>query len=819
MKKILLLLLIFSWSVYPLSLLVWDGSKNSDMNDTANWTGTCSAGTTLSAGDSCLWNAGSVASIASANVSVGAIVTVSGGYTGNISFSGYTLTVANNADFDAGTGTLNTGNGCIMNGASGRLHFGSTLGTVTATACVLTMNGTTGMVLDDDKGITIKQVVNNGTLTNSGAGYTIVQNNGPWLIAGNNSTFINSKYLQAVCTASGDLWVIGTNVVFRGVAEIDVGITSSVALNIPAFTGTGTQTFYFHTVAGYASGGSINLTGNFLAATSSVQFYSDIGTTFTFNTNNYNITCSGIMTGSTLVTAQCTFNYGSSVITAISFSDKDAAYTTGYSLKNYGTSQWFISGNITRGVHQTATHISDVFTVNGTATQTITSNGKQFNDLTVNNSGTGTVKFADALSLIGDLTLTDGRDTFSLVSCDDYYNATNDSVFQTDSLKLTASYYRNNAKIKRTAGVIYFYGTSNGTINLVDAGIMGITVINRPGKTITTLSTTRFSQLRNIAGTFIAANPVTDSTFINLDSAAWQADHTIFLRDSSGVLARNSYTAGIWRTYGTGADTGKVWCGSANKGNIVVNAGAKGWKFNDTVKCLIKKRLAGRVEEKHPMQCTAIIDSCASGDSLITDSSRTITGADANGNALVRIAGVKVSRGPAMVNRFTGSVDQGVLSNGGAIAPVVCRKTGGTLQFKDAQTITRIIDSAGGLISFADNSTVDSIYTVSVGVKYTVTAGKTLTVTGLNGIGGTSGHPDTLTGTAAWNLALTGTQSLTLSYLYVKNCQLSAGDSLILTDGTSIDGGGNSGNVKFPEGSNTARRHRGWFGLGLWLKP
>jgi hypothetical protein len=104
----------------------------------------------------------------------------------------------------------------------------------------------------------------------------------------------------------------------------------------------------------------------------------------------------------------------------------------------------------------------------------------------------------------------------------------------------------------------------------------------------------------------------------------------------------------------------------------------------------------------------------------------------------------------------------------------------------------------------------------SNGLKWISTAGTTSTITTLSGLGGAAGALDSLTGASAWNLALAGTQSLTLSYLYVKNCQLSAGDSLILTDGTSLDGGGNSGNVRFPSSGSTGRRNRGWLGLRIW---
>jgi hypothetical protein len=178
---------------------------------------------------------------------------------------------------------------------------------------------------------------------------------------------------------------------------------------------------------------------------------------------------------------------------------------------------------------------------------------------------------------------------------------------------------------------------------------------------------------------------------------------------------------------------------------------------------------------------------------------------------------------------FTDTAPSTYTTAGLSINNVICNKSANGLTITGPLRCDSLVLTDG---TFAQTAVTDTVYAADAVVNTTdavtntapwnisnklqVAAGLTLTLPGLI-IGGTSGHPDTLTGTAAWNLALTGTQSLTLSYLYVKNCQLSAGDSLILTDGTSIDGGGNSGNVKFPSGS-TARRHRGWLDMRLWLR-
>ena len=142
MKKLILFVVVVLVMVFQsygaLNLMTWDGSKNTDFNDTANWTGNCAAGTTLSAGDSCLMNAGAVAATASANISIGNLFTTSG-YSGNLSWSTKTLTTVNGVNLSH-TGTTNLGTGITMSG-NGALVFGAGIGVVTGGSCAVTCNG------------------------------------------------------------------------------------------------------------------------------------------------------------------------------------------------------------------------------------------------------------------------------------------------------------------------------------------------------------------------------------------------------------------------------------------------------------------------------------------------------------------------------------------------------------------------------------------------------------------------------------------------------------------------------------------------------
>lgn len=106
MRKLLLVLFFAAQSFGALNLMTWDGSASNDFNDTANWTGTISSGSTLSAGDSCLFATGSTAATVSDNVEIGALIV--SGYTGTISLQTYTLTVSGTA-INLGGATLSAG--------------------------------------------------------------------------------------------------------------------------------------------------------------------------------------------------------------------------------------------------------------------------------------------------------------------------------------------------------------------------------------------------------------------------------------------------------------------------------------------------------------------------------------------------------------------------------------------------------------------------------------------------------------------------------------------------------------------------------------
>ena len=196
-----------------------------------------------------------------------------------------------------------------------------------------------------------------------------------------------------------------------------------------------------------------------------------------------------------------TINYESTVFDFVTYDGTGTS--TGSSYRNWQQAKINISGNVTMSTSATITGDkgTSIWTLDGAAAQTVTSNGKQYYDFTVNNTGTATVKFADSLSLLGDLTLTDGRDSLAKVRCIDYTNSSNDSIFHTDTTIITGAYYRNNAKVSRIGGIISFRNGTDGTINLVDAGKMGPFCIRKTGgKKVTALSAIRAFRVLDTIG-------------------------------------------------------------------------------------------------------------------------------------------------------------------------------------------------------------------------------------------------------------------------------------------------------------------------------
>jgi hypothetical protein len=379
------------------------------MNNGANYTG---AGALLAADDLTFDNTSVINAAATANLAVNS-VTIAANYTGTWALTGFTATFGNGFSDDGTTGAHNYGNGITCNGASGTFHVGSGVVAITATSCVLTMNGTTGMTLDDDEGVVFKSLTLGAAaiVVSSGGATSYFRNAGVCMTLGNNTSITFNRAAEFGPTGSNTAFSIGTGCTINGTASLSIRPrTAASTTTIPAITYTGSGTI---SVSPDAANTIITLTGNF-SSTGTVAVQHSSANTFEFNSGNFSITTAAFVVGANLAGCTATFNFGASVITCSSFTG--ATYNTGTTNLNLQTSQWACSGNWTFGSNHTVNPGTSSVTITGTST--LTSNGKSFFDLTINSVAL-TVTLADALTLAagGDLTLTSGTlnlSTFNL---------------------------------------------------------------------------------------------------------------------------------------------------------------------------------------------------------------------------------------------------------------------------------------------------------------------------------------------------------------------------------------------------------------------
>jgi hypothetical protein len=335
-------------------------------------------------------------------------IIVSGNYNGNMTAAGYGYYLY--GDYvDDGTGTRTLGSGIILNGASSTLHLGSTLGTVTATSCTLTMNTATSGVIDVDKATTFMSIVIGASAiaTSSGAAKITYQSATTLLTIGANATYTVNFQTDYKATAAQQLWSLGAGCTWNGTGRQDwVGSTNNAVpanCSIPATSYTGTGIFLIRPGNPFEINGNISYGG-------ALYLVDGIAAAFTVNTNNYNITCGAFNLGGGNATS--VYNFGSSAITCTSL----APPTSVNAILNMSTSTWTCSGNWTFGSNQIVD--PGTSTVNITNTSTITSASKSFYNLNLNAPGK-IITIADDINLAigGGFALTAGTVSTGTTYC------------------------------------------------------------------------------------------------------------------------------------------------------------------------------------------------------------------------------------------------------------------------------------------------------------------------------------------------------------------------------------------------------------------
>jgi hypothetical protein len=522
-------------------------------------------------------------------------ITFTAAYSGNWSAAGQTMTCALGFSHD-GTGTSNFGNGLTCNGNASTLHVGAGVGVVTATSCVLTMNGTTAMVLDDDKGIRASPLTlgPNAVVTNNGAQLTRYESATTPLIVADGAIFTSNINVNFSLTGPDMIVNQGVGSVINGTSNITFILNTGVVATIPAFTYTGSGLIIF-TDGGGGTGASLTLMGTFNSGTARTIFFNQGAGTTTYNFNNQDVTTGRFDDGAS-GGGTCVYNYGSGTFNITSYTSN---YIVGTTVKNFQTSRWTCTGDWTfASTHTVDPGASSVTIAN---TSTITSNGKSFYDLTVN-AAAKVITCADALTCAagGDLTLTAGTltlATFNLtvggntaINGVSTLNATGSTcsfagnystaVASTVTVNAATNYTFTAATIITTNGITLPSCTFNNNFTINNScvitrlitGVNGFTGTFQAGNifTITNYTAGDWDGAFGALSSYQSSIPGTQATFI---APAFVGDLTVRYTRWTDINANFGET--IYANDGTSQNGG-------NNDNIIFPAGGAGRRLSDS---------------------------------------------------------------------------------------------------------------------------------------------------------------------------------------------------------------------------------------------
>jgi hypothetical protein len=432
MRKIITILALLALVVgagAALNLMTWDGSKDGNFLDTANWTGTVSSGNALSSSDSCLMNTGAVTATASGTTSIGFLYTTSG-YSGSLSFSGQNVTIAKGF-VDSGTGAKNYG--AVQNWTDDGFIYKNSAGSgaITANACSLVVSGTADIYQVKNVGWkTIRWAYPSKTITMHGnfnnvskAGDTAIYlMGGTWNLGGGNA------YCQL--SASGTFYSLNGSTVSGSGAFYTQNTANGITTAIPATSSAAVAMFLGANSTNQTS--TININGILNLTGSSSLYTAGSGSSqkITINTNNYSITVPSFNLNSS---AGVTFIYNSGS-SAHTFSGASAmGSAAGIDTIHGGTSTWSFGGNLNNGAGLVIDQ-TPAFTFTPIANATFTTASRLYYDI----SKTGTKKITQSGNLYcNDFSVSAGQwimPSSGVDSCRDYSRTTTDTVWRAGNL-------------------------------------------------------------------------------------------------------------------------------------------------------------------------------------------------------------------------------------------------------------------------------------------------------------------------------------------------------------------------------------------------
>jgi len=306
--------------------------------------------------------------------------------------NGAILTASGDVTF-GGAGDYNFGTGITMTGASASLHIASTIQYPSSTACVVTMDGTTGMTVTDDYGVIFKKLVlgTDATVINSGLEYTTYKDTSEPLIFTDGGTLTANKILSFRVSGDGNSHsILGRTPTINGNNTIFFeAVAQDSTMSVPALTYSGTNTVIIRGNSIGLGNIAISLAGDITST--SLWAVSISANPLYFKTNGHAIIAPSNIAVGNNSTAQASFDFGSSTVRTKAFS-YNTFPGTGPSSVNLGSSTWYLTAN---QYYATVWENLSDWTFNpgtsslnfgGIGTATVSSAGKPFNDITVDST-------------------------------------------------------------------------------------------------------------------------------------------------------------------------------------------------------------------------------------------------------------------------------------------------------------------------------------------------------------------------------------------------------------------------------------------------
>jgi hypothetical protein len=463
-SRSLIIILTIILSESQAVIRTWSSSSSTDMNLSSNYSG---SGSLLTTDTLSFDNTSVINAVSTGNLDV-AGVTIASNYTGAWSISGRELICETGNFTDDGiTGAHTYGNKITINGASSQIHVGSGVGTINASACTLVVNGTTGAIIDDDKGITIAKLTlgTNAIVTSSGAASTSISNpiTGDVFTSGGTLT-INAATLVLLTGSGKFVRMLGTTPTINGNNTLVFTLNgSSVSDTIDALTLGGTVAMRVDNgVSG--NGGTVVVGGNISTAGAVDIRNLRNSTTFTFTNTSSDLTCGAFNVGASAGTSRTiTFNAGTGSYTVSSYGNTLDGSGMAQNI-NLNSSKWTCSGAWTFGTYHTVSAGTSKVTFSGSGKSAISSvdSTKPFYDVEFKKTSPAVCTLsATTYFKCGELKATSGKVYIPCsLSCVSYINLTTDTLFESKNRYIQTSFYKaSTAKSKLISPVItYFTG-------------------------------------------------------------------------------------------------------------------------------------------------------------------------------------------------------------------------------------------------------------------------------------------------------------------------------------------------------------------------